>query len=75
MKFSLKHFLLKNWADLFSLEKEPCDKIFLFVILLEILQKKTPYNDDPVFSFLGNFVLLPNWWSVHSQGYLAMSWL
>jgi len=40
MKFSLKHFLLKNWADLFSLEKEPCDRIFLFVIFFGKSPKK-----------------------------------
>jgi hypothetical protein len=58
MKFFSETFFAKKVGQIcFSLEKERCDRIFLFVIFLEIHPKKIPYNDDPVFFFLGAILL------------------
>lgn len=77
MKFSLKHILLKNWTDLFSLEKEPCDRIFLFVIFSEIHPKKTPYNTMMIQCFFWAILLCCHTCgqSIHKDIYLAMFWL
>jgi len=64
--FSLKHFLLKNWADLFFIRERTLWHIDIpFCYFFGNSPKKTPYNDDdPVFFFGGNFVMLPHWWSI-----------